>query len=413
MLKKLKRRFVAISMLLVSVVFIFFYLVTCAALVVNVNIDIEEVLRNYATANIFEELPNIGEGNEENSMLVQLSGNVCVVSVSEITGIIEILDSSRAYISENILEQAVNSAMSSDEQFAHLPGVNLFFYKASNVFGTKIAFADSTHYFSYLKDILTAGTLFFAIALIVLFIVNLGLANMCLKPVEKTWAQQQDFIADASHELKTPLTVILTNGNILQSHPDKTVGEQMQWVESTNEEASHMKELVDKLLLLAKTDNMRQNNQFADVNMTELATRLALQYDPVAYEKGITLTTHIEDNIHITGDQTALNQMVHILLDNAVKYAGMGGEVELFLTKRQNCVYLSSKNTGTPIPPEDLPHIFERFYRSDKVRTSGSGYGLGLAICKNLAEQHRADISVTSNAVTGTVFTVKFRLGHH
>ena len=107
----------------------------------------------------------------------------------------------------------------------------------------------------------------------------------------------------------------------------------------------------------------------------------------------------------------ALNQIIHILLDNAVKYAGVGGEVTVSLKRRQNSVYLVTRNTGTPIPPEDLPHIFERFYRSDKARTAGGGYGLGLAICKNLAELHRAEITAASDETNGTVFTVRFKAG--
>ena len=145
------------------------------------------------------------------------------------------------------------------------------------------------------------------------------------------------------------------------------------------------------------------------MEFSDLAMRLALQFEPVAFEKGVLIETNIEDGIRIEGDQTALNQIVHILLDNAVKYAGIGGKVELTLKRKQKYVYLSTRNTGAPIPPEDLPHVFERFYRSDKARTSGNGYGLGLAICKNLADLHKAEIGVTSDETDGTVFTVRFR----
>ena len=111
-------------------------------------------------------------------------------------------------------------------------------------------------------------------------------------------------------------------------------------------------------------------------------------------------------------------QIIHILLDNAIKYSGIGGEVNLCLKQRysysfkgrSNYIYLSTRNTGTPIPEEDIPHIFERFYRSDKARTSGNGYGLGLSICKNLAQLHNADINVVSNEKIGTIFTVKFKV---
>lgn len=413
MLKKLKRRFVAISMLLVGIVLIFFYLMTCSVIIFTVNSDIENVLQDYSSMTIIDTFHNIGNRELDDNLLAQFSGNVCVVSVSEITGTIDILDFSRARMDNTVLENAVNIVMSSDNEFGNIYSLNLFYYRNQSILGTKIAFADSTQYITYLQELMIAGGIIFVGALVFLFIISNILANMSLKPVEKAWLQQQNFIADASHELKTPLTVILTNGNILQSHKNETIDDQMKWIESTNEEASHMKDLVDKLLLLAKTDNMRQNNLFSDVDLSEVCERASLQFEPVAYEKGVELKTMIEPGVQLKGDATALNQILHILLDNAVKYAGLGGTVELSMTKKQNYAYLSVKNTGTPIPPEDIPHIFERFFRSDKARTSGSGYGLGLAICKNLAELHKADISVTSNALTGTLFTVRFRLNFH
>lgn len=413
MLKRLKHRFVAISMVLVFVVLVFFYLTVCASVVLKFNKDIEEVLRDYATATILGPYPNIGEKDEANSLIALYSGNVCVVSFSSASGEIKELEMSRAHISQNILQYSVDAALRSEDVFGHINGVNLFYYKDQTMIGSQISFADSTQYFAYMEQMLIVGGVMCGFALIVLFFICNGLANMCLKPVEKAWKQQQNFIADASHELKTPLTVILTNGNILEAHKNETISNQIKWVESTNEEATHMKDLVNKLLLLAKTDNIKQNNMFTDVDLSELAVKLSLQYDPVAYEKGVTLNTEIEQGIHIKGDPTALNQIIHILIDNAVKYAGLGGEATLYLTRRQNYVYLSAKNTGEPIPEEDIPHIFERFYRSDKSRTSGNGYGLGLAICKNLAELHKAEITVTSNKLSGTVFTVKFKVGRN
>ena len=112
------------------------------------------------------------------------------------------------------------------------------------------------------------------------------MARIFIRPVEKAWSQQQNFIADASHELKTPLTVILANTNILQEHKADTINNQYKWIESTQVEANHMKELVDKMLILAKSDNMKVNNMFSDVDMSELATRLCLQFEPIAFENG-------------------------------------------------------------------------------------------------------------------------------
>lgn len=417
MLKRLRRRFVAISMSIICCVLVVFYLFASAVFFVSMTKDMKSVLQTYSAASDYNILPQIGESDADDSLFALHSGNVCVVDVKEM-GKFNILDFSRANMDESILSRAVPYVLQQKGEFGHINGLNLFYYKTNHIFGSRIAFADSMQYFSYLKLILVDGTIMIVFASFFIWCLMRFLAQMCLKPVEKAWEQQKNFIADASHELKTPLTVILTNSGILKSHREDSINDRIQWVDSTFEEASHMKELVDKLLLLAQTENMSRKNMFSDVDLSELSMQIALQYEPVAFENGVMLYTDIDKNIHLDGDTVALNQIIHILLDNAIKYAGQMGEVTLSLKKRHSYslkrntgyVYLSTRNTGEPIPQEDMPHLFERFYRSDKARTSGSGYGLGLSICKNLASLHNADISVSSDAQKGTVFTVKFRI---
>ncbi len=417
MLKKLRRRFVAISMSIICAVLVVFYLFASAVFFVSMTIDMRSVLQTFSASSEGAALPQIGEGDEDGSLFALHSGNVCVVEVKEI-GTIAILDFSRANMDEAIVSRAVAKVLQSDFEFGHINELNLFYNKTNLTFGSRIAFADSTQYFAYLRVIIVDGIILILMATVFLWGIMRFLAKMCLKPVEKAWEQQKNFIADASHELKTPLTVILANSGILKSHKDDTINDRIQWVDSTYEEATHMKELVDKLLLLAQTENTSRKNLFTDVDLSELSMQLALQYEPVAFENGVMLFSDIDKDIHIQGDSVALNQIIHILLDNAIKYAGMEGEVTLSLKKRHSYslkrntgfIYLSARNTGTPIPEEDLPHLFERFYRSDKARTSGGGYGLGLSICKNLASLHNADISVSSDSEKGTVFTVKFKV---
>ena len=409
MLKRLRRRFVGLSMLLVSIVLVFFYIFTAALIFYRLTESVQSTLRNYSSENFFSKYYKLGEDGSGSDDANAIDANsICVVSVSE-DGVIAFLDSGHAYMEERVLKNAVQIAVAADSEFGSIQRYNLFFYRTPTAFGYRIAFADSTRYFVYLKDIVVYDSVLFLIVLLVLWFLNNRLSSIFIKPVERAWRQQQDFIADASHELKTPLTVILANCNILQTHQQNTVEEQLQWVESTNEEAVHMRELVDKMLLLAKTESTKSANVPSDLDLTELITRVILQFEPIAYEKGVQLDADLEPNVHILADQTAANQIIHILADNAVKYAGMGGSVSVSLRQKQKSVILRFRNTGEPIPPEDLPHIFERFYRADKARTGGNGYGLGLAICKSLVEQQKAEISVTSSAEDGTVFTVRFR----
>ena len=409
MIKKLKHRVVGISMALICVVLAFSYILLCAALLLNMRWEVRNVLEDSADAGSFDFLPSIGSGEMDGYGIYY--GNICTVTYHTIDGTIHISKDSSAFMDDDMLVEAVTKALNSHEPFDSIESMGIFFYRTEIPFGYNIAFTTMSQYNAFAQRMLIAGAIFFVLVSSVLYLINRFIIGLSLKPVERAWEQQQNFIGDASHELKTPLTVILTNGNILMAHQDETIREQRKWIESTNEEAAHMKDLVEKLLILAKTDNMRQNRLFNRVDFSDLAMRLALQFEPVAYEKGVEIRTDIDYGISVYGDQTALNQIVHILLDNAVKYAGIGGQVDLSLKRKQNSVYLSTRNTGAPIPPEDLPHIFERFYRSDKARTSGSGYGLGLAICKNLAELHNAAVTVTSDETNGTVFTVKFKAG--
>lgn len=409
MIKKLRRRFIGTTMGLVGVVMVFLFIFTMVIMFVLVTQDMQAFLRECATIDL-STYPGIDETQSGSSNLVaQYLGRVCVVEVTD-SGKIVVLDISRTDIDMNILQNAVRTVEAGDYTFGILNRSNLFFYRVEWSHGQRIAFVDSSAYMQYLKAMFFYGGFLCLFAMFVIYLISRFLAKMMIKPVEKAWRQQKEFIADASHELKTPLTVILANNNILQMYKSDTVENQMKWIESTQEEATHMKELIDNLLMLAKTENMQESRIHTEIDVSFLANKIALQFEPVAYEKGVNLICDIDNGIKLKGDSTAINQMMHILLDNAVKYAGLGGEAQFSLKKRQNFVYLSAKNTGEPISQEDMPHLFERFYRSDKARTSGNGYGLGLSILNNLAQMMGAQVNVTSDSTNGTVFTVRFRL---
>ena len=408
MLKKLRRRFTGLSMLMVSVVLVVFYVFTTAIIFFQITDGVRTALKNYSSESYFFKYFQIGAEDSLNATYAIDSSSVCVVSVNE-NGAITYLDAGHAYIEKRALSAVVEYVLQDNYEFGLIPHYHLFYYRNDTSFGCRIAFADTSNYYRYLKNTIIYDSIIFFFAVLILFYIIKKLSSIFVKPVERAWNQQQNFIADASHELKTPLTVILANCNILQAHKDETIDDQIKWIESTGEEAAHMKELVDKMLVLAKAENQKQATITSDVNLTEMVTRLTLQFEPVAYENGVTLETLLDDDTHIIADATAMNQIIHILVDNAVKYAGLGGQVFVRLEKKPNAVILSTKNTGAVIPQEDLPHIFERFYRSDKARTSGSGYGLGLAICKTLVEQQKGEISVTSSESNGTEFVVRFK----
>ena len=240
------------------------------------------------------------------------------------------------------------------------------------------------------------------------------LSQWALRPIEKSWQQQRQFVADASHELKTPLTVLLADADILLAHPEQTIDSQRKWVEYIQDEARRMKELVEDLLFLARNDSAAEKERKRQpVVLSDVCWNCMLSFEPVAFERGAQVNGDIDPEVRLLGDEGQLRRLVTILLDNACKYCGPEGTVDLSLKRSGDRAVLTVHNTGEPIPPEALPHLFERFYRQDSARARETGgYGLGLAIAASVVERHRGKISVTSTAAEGTTFTVSLPTEH-
>lgn len=282
-----------------------------------------------------------------------------------------------------------------------------------------------------------------AASLVAFFFINIFFSRWALRPVEQSIKQQQQFTADASHELKTPLTVILANMAILSSQPEETVEDQMQWVDSTTAEAERMQKLVNDMLALSRpkervsADKEKPSEQGAmeKVDFSDLVESEVLQFESVAFERQVMIDSEIEEGLYVKGDPERLGRMVATLIDNACKYADEGGTVSVELLKGETAktaeknhrrhsarkknrimrfskiVELNVHNTGSVIPEEDLPHVFDRFYRADKARSSSTGgYGLGLAIGYEIAQDYNGNITVASTEEEGTTFTVTLPL---
>lgn len=278
--------------------------------------------------------------------------------------------------------------------------------------GTFIAFADvsSTQGWQAL-----AGTLALAGvgALCVFFLISLTVSRWALRPVEEAWRSQRAFVADASHELKTPLTVIMANLDIAQSEQRATIADQGRWLEGARAEADQMQRLIEDLLELAQLDETERLEDAKPVDLSSLAEGEILELEPLFFERDVELAQRIDPGITVHGNDARLKRLIGTLMDNAQKYAGDRGRVTVSLSHDGQRAVLSVANTGTPIPPEDLPHVFDRFYRSDKARTRDGqpgGRGLGLAIAHEIVCEHAGTIDVTSSAQAGTTFTVRLPL---
>lgn len=311
-------------------------------------------------------------------------------------------------ISDEALSTALSEVLSRREDEGEIASLHLRYLCSYSGLSLRIAFADTSWEWVSLSRHLLTSLMVLVLALAGFFVVSLFLSRWALRPTERSWKQQQQFIADASHELKTPLTVLLADADILLAHPNDTIQNQRKWVEYIQDEGNRMKVLVEDMLFLARSDNATEKEQARlPVALSDLCWSSLLAFEPVAFERGAQLNHAISDGITVTGDRDQLGRLVTILLDNACKYCGPGGEATLALTQSGDRVILSVHNTGAPIPAEALPHLFERFYRVDSARARQTGgHGLGLAIAASIVQQHQGKISAASSAQDGTSFTV-------
>lgn len=233
------------------------------------------------------------------------------------------------------------------------------------------------------------------LGIIVYFLFSLFLARIALRPVEDSWKKQKQFVADASHELKTPLSVILANTDILASHKEETVESQMKWVENTRAEAVRMAELVNQLLFLAKNDDGLKV-QMQDVNFSNCVEGIVLGYDAVFYEKQHKFSYEVTPDVWVMGNEGQLKQLVTILLDNANKYSKGEGNITLRLQNNGKHCTLTVANDSEQLSEEQLSHLFDRFYTVDNSRNKNNGgNGLGLNIAQVICQTHNGSIRVS------------------
>lgn len=310
-----------------------------------------------------------------------------------------------AEVEDKILEEAIQYVRGTSKAKGVISELNLIYRSRQIKDGTVIVFADNSSVSRTVLKSAVVSLLLFLGGMIIVFFISVLLSGIAVKPVEIAWRKQKQFIADASHELKTPLTIILANNNIMMSHTGDTIKQQQQWLMSTDEEAKHMKKLIDEMLMLAKSDQEQVSIVNNNVNISDLIEEQLLYFEPVAYEKGASIVGRVDEKIHIFSDESKIRQVFQILLDNAVKYCEMDTDIIVELHLLNGKAIISVNNQGDVIPQEDLNHIFDRFYRVDKARTKG-GYGLGLSIAKTTIEMLKGEIYVKSDIETGTTFTI-------
>ena len=321
-----------------------------------------------------------------------------------------------ANINDEVLETALSRLAPAEDGTGSFSDLGLFFEKRTIGDTTYLAFADANSAAGWKSLALTLVGAAIA-ALAAFFVISLFFSRWALRPVEQTWRSQRQFIADASHELKTPLTVILADASIALEHPERTVESQRQWIEGIQVEGQRMQGLVEDMLALAKHDTAEvdaqatMGKQQEKLDLADMAQRAVLQFEAVAFERGVEIDVAESSSapVFIGGVRGDIERVLGILIDNACKYAEAGGRVVVGTKREGKHAVIQVNNTGTPIPSSDLPHIFDRFWRADEARTSGAGgYGLGLSIARSIVEEHGGTLSAQSSAERGTTFTAKY-----
>lgn len=273
--------------------------------------------------------------------------------------------------------------------------------------GYMLVFLDMTAQQEILINLIYTFAVVGSVMLVALFFASRYFANRSIAPVKEAFEKQKQFIADASHELKTPLAIINTNADVLLSSGADTAENQAKWLHYIKSETERMAKLTGDLLYLTQMDDARTEVLYSKLNLSEAVETIILTMEAVIFEQELSLDYEIEPNLTAYGNREQIKQVVMILLDNAVKYAGMQGSIRVSLHKQHGEAVLEVSNTGEGITPEHLTRIFDRFYRTDASRSrKQGGYGLGLAIAGSIIEQHKGKIYAKSTPGESTTFYV-------
>ena len=294
------------------------------------------------------------------------------------------------------LTELMSTVSASDEQIGTIKKYALRYSKVSNPISERVVFTDISSELAAVSSLTRTCVFIGILAFAVFLLLTLLLVRWVTRPVETAWKQQRQFVADASHELKTPLTVIMTNAELL-SENSSSEAVRTRSAYSILEMSKRMRGLTEELLELARIDNGTAKMVFESVNLSDIVENAILPFEAMFFERSLTLDTAIEKDIYVNGSGSHLRQVIDILLDNAQKYAHSGGKVKVILSRSGHfACTLSVSNTGDEIPKDELRDIFKRFYRADKSRTDGHSYGLGLSIAEGIVREHRGKIWVES-----------------
>lgn len=395
MLKKLQIKFICINMLIVTVMLAIIFGMVFHFTGESLEAESLRMMQALATGPVHQAIPSEPLAGFRLPYLVIQIGTTGDLTISG-AGYGSVSDAA-------FLEEIIEAAFTADTQSGVLKEQHLRFLRVSVPGGERIVFADTSIEEATMRNLIQNCILIGLVSFVLFFGLSLLFSRWAIRPVSRAWDQQKQFVADASHELKTPLTVIMTNAELLQS-PDYEPAARQRFAGNILTMSRQMRGLVENLLALARADNSAERAVFSILDFSELTEDALLPFEPLYFEKGLMLESQIQENIRLRGSESQLRQVIDILLDNALKYSDNPGTVTLRLAVKSGHCLLSIANPGPAISKEDLKNIFKRFYRIDSARTMNRSYGLGLSIAETITLNHHGRIWAESKEGMITFF---------
>ncbi len=303
-----------------------------------------------------------------------------------------------------LLDRLIARTAASPQALGVLEEYNLRYYRLDTPANRCVVFSDISSERATLAGLFRTCVVIGCLSFLGFLWGSILLSRWAVRPVERAWRGQRRFVADASHELKTPLAVIMTNAQLLQDGGADGVrrGKCLSGILTMSRQ---MKTLIEELLELAREDQGEAKEAFQPVELSALVEDTLLPFEPIFFEAGLTLHSRVEEGVAVSGDAPQLGRVVEALLDNARKYAAPGGRVWVTLERRARgrCL-LTVADQGEPIPPEALERLFERFYRADPARSRTGSFGLGLSIARSIVTRHGGKVWAESRAGVNSFF---------
>lgn len=401
MFNKLKRKFIIINMSLLTLVFICIFSSIYFISLKNSNKQINASLYAMVHEPINGRKPGGFQPGQGGGIIIELDSN------NNIRELICPYDANRTVFIE---ATPMLLALKEDKGIVEIDDTS-FAYLKSNVLNNKIVLIDRSNHLYNLRNLLGTFIITSTLSLSLLFIVSWYFANKSIKPIIEVFDKQKQFIADASHELRTPVAIIKTNLDLLNANKIETIQSQQKWFHYIHDQTDRMTYLIDDMLSLAKLDSENITLELEPVNVNKIIENLLMSFEAVFFENKILLEEAFESNLIIKGSVEELKKLFNILIDNAIKHTPINGKITINLRRIKNKGEITITNTGEGIEKEHLEKIFERFYRADNSRQRKSGgYGLGLAIAASIVKQHGGHIYAKSNLKVNTSFIIEVPL---